>query len=353
MLKVPEGASPGTMIEFEPPGSKATPPPAPPSADAPSQPARLHHESKPVGSKLQLLERGLSNAVVERVYAVTVPEGHVPGTPLVAELENGMTLLVPTTMYSKARQEILFRLPNLVASGGESMDTVDSVQVVMKGQLKKKSPKGLPGVHAWQTRWFELTPTALMYWELSVLESAEKKGRIILSDVIGVRAHQVKKDDHRFDLLLRNKRLFELKSRTLAERDEWVSKLQDALLKAQPECEGGELNTNDLNDALPDVPESELDKDARTSCRHEEEEEDAVEDDPALDEDIAATMSFQTREAAKSMVAPPASVEEDLDSAGHDAQPVVVNAQYISRVARAKAANEKRKAVSANVASTA
>ena len=38
----------------------------------------------------------------------------------------------------------------------------------MKGFLKKKSPKGLPGMHAWQMRWFELTAEHITYWEISM-----------------------------------------------------------------------------------------------------------------------------------------------------------------------------------------
>ena len=37
--------------------------------------------------------------------------------------------------------------------------------VLCSGFLDKRSPKTLMGVSAWQTRWFELTPTALTYWE--------------------------------------------------------------------------------------------------------------------------------------------------------------------------------------------
>ena len=33
--------------------------------------------------------------------------------------------------------------------------------------MKKKSPKGIKGFHAWQMRWFELTKLKLAYWEVA------------------------------------------------------------------------------------------------------------------------------------------------------------------------------------------
>ena len=55
--------------------------------------------------------------------------------------------------------------------------------VLCSGFLDKRSPKKLMGVSAWQTRWFELTPTALTYWEPmeAGIEAAKRKevGRAI------------------------------------------------------------------------------------------------------------------------------------------------------------------------------
>ena len=49
--------------------------------------------------------------------------------------------------------------------------------VLCSGFLDKRSPKKLMGVSAWQTRWFELTPTALTYWEPmeAGIEAAKRK----------------------------------------------------------------------------------------------------------------------------------------------------------------------------------
>ena len=61
------------------------------------------------------------------------------------------------------------------------------VEVLMKGFLKKKSPKGLPGMHAWQMRWFELTAEHITYWEISMEGEVEEKGAIEVVDLAGVR----------------------------------------------------------------------------------------------------------------------------------------------------------------------
>ena len=55
---------------------------------------------------------------------------------------------------AKPGRELHFR----VSSARPDLPAVD---VLMKGFMKKKSPKGLRGLHAWQMRWFELTRTHL------------------------------------------------------------------------------------------------------------------------------------------------------------------------------------------------
>ena len=91
------------------------------------------------------------------------------------------------------------------------------------------------GVSAWQTRWFELTPTALTYWEPmeAGIEAAKRKegdldslkkpvyrGCIELSEMVGVRVDS--KNEMRFELLMKSKRLFQLSAMDAAERQKWT-----------------------------------------------------------------------------------------------------------------------------------
>ena len=63
--------------------------------------------------------------------------------------------------------------------------------------MKKKSPKGIKGFHAWQMRWFELTTLKLAYWEVSMDGAVDEKGGLPLTDIVDVRKHA--KDDENFN----------------------------------------------------------------------------------------------------------------------------------------------------------
>ena len=115
--------------------------------------------------------------------------------------------------------------------------------MLCSGFLDKRSPKKLMGVSAWQTRWFELTPTALTYWEPmeAGIEAAKRKegdldslkkpvyrGCIELSEMVGVRVDS--KNEMRFELLMKSKRLFQLSAMDAAERQKWADALRQAQL---------------------------------------------------------------------------------------------------------------------------
>lgn len=225
---------------------------------------------------------------------------------------------------------MLFKAPD-----GEDDPPVD---VIHKGRLSKKSPKSTPLAVMWQTRWFELQPSHLAYWELSKIEGAVKKGHLALSDMVGVRAHQ--RDPRRFDLLLKSKRLFELKAESHAERDEWTRVMQDALLRnatasvgdsaaEQSEPRGARIAVDNL---------SMISMTTRTEEEAEAEQaaEQAIEDDDdGADESVDLSTSMRTLSLRSQNVrsAGPA-------TAGNiAAAPVVVQAAYASRVQRAKLAN--------------
>eukprot|EP00966_Prymnesium_polylepis_P008040 185097-Prymnesium_polylepis.1 len=176
-ITVPEGAGPGTTLEFELPSEEGAPAPEKPKEDKPKaqEPqavaARLHSEEK---VKMSDGVSDLTNTAPERIYVITLPEGVVPGKPIVAEIEgaDGATVLVPVPRGAKAGRELLFRVQ------GGLEDDAPKVKVYRKGSLKKISPKSNLAMTIWQTRWFELTDESLMYWDVSRPDGVEKKGVI-------------------------------------------------------------------------------------------------------------------------------------------------------------------------------
>lgn len=152
---MPEGARPGDVIEFNVGAPAAA---AGAGASAPSDVVRatLHWQANAKRSASRD-EMGLSNAVVDTIYSVVLPAGH-EGDTISAELSaGGPVLCVPVPAGARVGDPVLFKPP----LDGE--DVV--VDVLHKGLLSKKSPKGVIGMHKWQTRWFELQPSHLAYWE--------------------------------------------------------------------------------------------------------------------------------------------------------------------------------------------
>jgi hypothetical protein len=201
------------------------------------------------------------------------------------------------------------------------------IEVLMKGRLAKKSPKGLPGVHVWQTRWFELQPSHLAYWELNKMEGAVKKGSLFLGDMVGVRVAQ--KEPRRFDLLLKSGRMFELRAESNAERDVWCTKLQDALVQVAAK-EGGRGEREASGVA---APPSSLRSDLESATSFREEPDQQVIEEEELTAGMR-TMSLQSRSVKKAGTA---------TSGNLVAAPVIVQAQYMSRVQRARLANAARR----------
>jgi len=112
------------------------------------------------------------------------------------------------------------------------------VPILLNGMLSKRSPKSLVGLHAWQQRYFELSTGRITYYEFVLVTSGvptpvvvpEEKGTILLSNLAGVREDRT--HEKRFDLLMANKRLFQLSAATKVERDTWVKGVQAVLLAA-------------------------------------------------------------------------------------------------------------------------
>ena len=103
--------------------------------------------------------------------------------------------------------------------------TMASIEVERKrGTLKKKSPKGLKGLHVWQARVFVLTDEELRYYDeaLDVL-----KGTVRLRDVTKAQPHMT---EDRIDLVLFNGKLVQLKADTQQLRNEWLQAIQASAL---------------------------------------------------------------------------------------------------------------------------
>ena len=109
-VTLPAGAVPGNTIEFEVAIEEEESSAAPHDASdlAGVILARLKWESKPQ-RKQSSEKEGLSNAKLEKVYAITVPAGHKPGDDVRVRLAaDGATLAVPIPTNFKPGSEVLF-----------------------------------------------------------------------------------------------------------------------------------------------------------------------------------------------------------------------------------------------------
>jgi len=156
---------------------------------------------------------------------------HISGTSATASVKGALLgTQKPAEMLRKAtgtlRLSILREMPQ------------EALLVHKHGLLSKRSPKSVAGMRAWQQRYFELSPERLTYYELVVCGTPSgeptigksEKGAIALSELVGVREHQ--SSPKRFDLLMKNKRMFELNAFSDTERKEWAVAIQQALLGA-------------------------------------------------------------------------------------------------------------------------
>ena len=228
--------------------------------------------------------------------------------------------------------------------------------------MKKKSPKGIKGFHAWQMRWFELTTLKLAYWEVSMDGAVDEKGGLPLTDIVDVRKHA--KDGDRLDLLLDSKRLFQLCAPSNAERDEWAIKLQAAMDAAKQAArdgskggsEGGALDeVSQLGGALDEASQRQ-DVDESAVEDKGEDHEDEAEDKGEMLEQFAGLTRTVSKMPMKEHDAPLDMVKtiedrgsKDGDSAAKEEvvlevaqQAPVQTAKYLSRVQRAKQANAAR-----------
>ena len=220
--------------------------------------------------------------------------------------------------------------------------------------------RGLPGAHTWQSRWFELQPTALLYWKLDPLEGAVKKGEVRMSSIVGVRRHSKEK---RLDLLLQSWRLFELKASSPEERNAWVDHLEKALVAAlegrdamgtsssaaavvadaSTSGEAGEAELEELS--LRTEEEAAAEDEAASAGRRSstpshafDGEEDEADEQAAL---LGAVGHGTPQPACHALVR---AKHVGAASGGNlEATAVIVKARYLSRIERAKQANDSRR----------
>jgi hypothetical protein len=93
-----------------------------------------------------------------------------------------------------------------------------------------RSSQRIHGMHKWQMRWLELTPSRLSFWEVASDGTAEPRGALSFSDVVGVCNHT--RSAHRIELRLRTGRTVHLCAPSAGDRKAWLDALQLALLDA-------------------------------------------------------------------------------------------------------------------------
>ena len=204
--------------------------------------------------------------------------------------------------------------------------------------MKKKSPKGLKGFHAWQMRWFELTKVKLAYWEVSMEGAVDEKGAVLIGDLAGVRKHV--KDGERLDLLLKNNRLFQLCAPSNAERDEWAVKLQEAMVRALTPDDAGP-SMDGVKESLPD-DETVTEEDAAAAPEDEDKGE-AIEQFAEFGRTVSKMpkKEHDVNEGVKKVEGDAADGAPEITLEVAQEAPVQT-AVYMSRVQRAKMANAAR-----------
>jgi len=359
-VTIPPGALPGDVVQFVLPsaaggsdGGGAGGATVEEKVDGPTLMAKIKSEEKI--NVRDVNQAGVSNAAPKVTFSITVPLDTKAGQTLVAELPDGQRVVVTVPASAKPGRDLFFRVP----AGGPDAKVV---HVSMKGFMKKKSPKGIKGFHAWQMRWFELTTTKLAYWEVSMEGAVDEKGGLPLTDLVGVRKHV--KDGERLDLLLGSKRLFQLCAPSNAERDEWAIKLQAAMVAAMQAAKGGSegggeggeaLSTSELGTALDEASQRQDVDESTVEDKGEDAEDEAGDKGEMLEQfaDMARTVSKMPKkehDAALNMV----KTIDDRDSKDGDSaakeevvlevaqEAPVQTAVYMSRVQRAKQANAAR-----------
>ena len=148
---------------------------------------------------------------------MTIIEEVPPGEFASTTLSSGEHVRVELPAGAIAGQELLFVLPPTTPDG-------HAEEIVAAGFAKKKGPRGITGKRSWHVRWFELTPSAVQYFEVGSDAELLSRSVLPLSSVEGFRAHET--DATRIDLQLSDGGAFALKLDSADRRELWLRLLQ-------------------------------------------------------------------------------------------------------------------------------
>lgn len=144
---------------------------------------------------------------------MTIIEEVPPGEFASTTLSSGEHVRVELPAGAIAGQELLFVLPPTTPDG-------HAEEIVAAGFAKKKGPRGITGKRSWHVRWFELTPSAVQYFEVGSDAELLSRSVLPLSSVESFRAHET--DVSRIDLQLHDGTAFALKLDSTDRRELWL-----------------------------------------------------------------------------------------------------------------------------------
>lgn len=153
---------------------------------------------------------------------MTIIEEVPPGEFASTTLSSGEHVRVELPAGAIAGQELLFVLPPTTPEG-------HAEEVTAACFAKKKGPRSLTGKRSWQGRWFELTSTAVQYFEVGADAEVLSRSVIPLSSLEAFRPHD--SDDIRLDLQLQDGTIFAIKLDSNDRRELWVRYLQTLVVE--------------------------------------------------------------------------------------------------------------------------
>lgn len=156
---------------------------------------------------------------------MTIIEEVPPGEYASTTLSSGEHVRVELPAGAIAGQELLFVLPPTTPQG-------HAEEVSAACFAKKKGPRSLTGKRSWQARWFEVTSSAVQYFEVGADAEVLSRSVIPLSSLDAFRPHET--DDARLDLQLQDGTVFAIKLDSNDRRELWMRYLQ-ALVEANLE----------------------------------------------------------------------------------------------------------------------
>jgi len=163
---------------------------------------------------------------------MTIIEEVPPGEFASTTLSSGEHVRVELPAGAIAGQELLFVLPPMTPDG-------HAEEVVAACFSKKKGPRSITGKRSWQVRWFELTSTAVQYFEVGADAEVLSRNVIPLSSLDAFRPHET--DEIRLDLQLQDGTVFAMKLDSNDRRELWMRYLQTLVTSNLARIESEEM----------------------------------------------------------------------------------------------------------------